>query len=273
MWRRTVDCLGIAVGIESRVPAIDALLAALLRSYADAPGSAAIQYVLSHAAWPQLARDGAVVARQDEDADLVPALELDLYTQVIARVPGLPLHAGAVAGADGRALVVAGRSGSGKSTLVRALLARGLSYLSEECVMLGPGSMCMGLARALHIDSGEASLPPGFTIEPYPLRGLARAPWLAHPPSSAIWRGTARAAAVIALHHGPDAPGTLEPLNGGAALAALWPAVLRPDATAIADAAAVLAHVPAYRLSTRRPEHALDLVAALAAELAIVPAR
>lgn len=272
MWRRTVDCLGIAVGIESRLPALDALLAAVLRSYADAPGPAVIEYVLGHAAWPQLARDGAVVTRRDEDADLVPALELDLYTQVIARVPGLPLHAGAVAGADGRALVVAGRSGSGKSTLVRALLARGLSYLSEECVALAPGGTCLGLARALHLDPGEAALPPGFMLEPYPLRGVARALWLAHPPERAIWRAPARAAAVIAIDHGPDAPGTLEPLTAGAALAALWPAVLRPDATAIDGAAAVLAHVPAYRLSTRRPEHALDRVASLAAELAIVPA-
>ena len=77
---------------------------------------------------------------------------------------------------------------------------------------------------------------------------------------------------MIAIDHGPDAPGTLEPLTAGAALAALWPAVLRPNATAIDNAAAVLAYVPAYRLSTRRPEQALDRVAALAAELAIVPA-
>jgi hypothetical protein len=272
MWRRTIDCLGIAVGIESRLPALDALLSAVLRSYADAPGPAAIEYVLDRAEWPQLARGGAVVSRHDEDADLVPALEFDLYTQVIARVPGLPLHAGAVAGADGRALVVAGRSGSGKSTLVRALLARGLSYLSEECVTLGPGGACLGLARALHVDPGEASLPPGFTIEPYPLRGVPRSPWLAHPPARVIWRGAARAAAVIAIDHRPDAPGTLEPLTGGVALAALWPSVLRSDPTAIDGAAAVLAHVPTYRLSTRRPEHALDRVAALATELAIVPA-
>jgi hypothetical protein len=272
MWRRTVDCLGIAVGIESRLPALDAQLAAVLRSYAGASGPAVIEYVLGHAAWPQLERDGEVIARHDEDADLVPTLELDLYTQVIARVPGLPLHAGAVAGADGRALVVAGRSGCGKSTLVRALLARGLSYLSEECVALAPGGTCLGLARALHVGSGDAALLPGFTIEPYPLRGLDRAPWLAHPPARAIWRGAASAAAVIAIGHGPDAPGTLEPLTAGAALAALWPAVLRPDTTAIAGAAAVLAHVPVYRLLTRRPEHALDRVAALAAELAIVPA-
>lgn len=272
MWRRTVNCLGIAIGIESRLPALDALLAAVLRSYADAPGPAAIEYVLGHAAWPQLERDGAVVARHDEDADLVPALELDLYTQVVARVSGLPLHAGAVAGADGRALVVAGRSGSGKSTLVRALLARGLSYLSEECVALTPDGTCLGLARALHVDPGEATLPPEFTIEPYPLRGVARTPWLAHPPAHAIWRGTARAAAMVAIEHGPDTPGTLEPLTGGAALAALWPTVLRPDATALEAATEVLAHVPAYRLSTRRPEHALDHVAALAAELAIAPA-
>ena len=54
MWRRTVDCLGIAVGIESRLPALDALLPAVLRSYTDAPGPAVIEYVLDHVAWPRV---------------------------------------------------------------------------------------------------------------------------------------------------------------------------------------------------------------------------
>ena len=179
MWRRTIDCLGIAVGIESRLPALDALLVAVLRSYADASGLAAIEYVLSHAEWPQLARDGAVVARHDEDADLVPAVELDSYTQVLARVPGLPLHAGAVVGADGRALVVAGRSGSGKSTLVRALLTRGLSYLSEECVTLGPAARVLASPERFMSALTRARCRPDSQSSPIPCAASpARPGWL-----------------------------------------------------------------------------------------------
>ena len=87
MWRRIVDCLGVKVGITSHPPELDALLEAVLRSYAEAPAPADLEYRLEVADWPRLVRDGELVKRQDFPADLVPSLELDLYTQVMRRGP------------------------------------------------------------------------------------------------------------------------------------------------------------------------------------------
>lgn len=270
MWRRTVDCLGVPAGITTTVPELEAPLDAVLRSYAEAYGEADLEYRLEVSGWPRLVRDGAVVGRHEQAIDLVAALELDLYAQVIERARGLVLHAGAVVSPGGLALVFAGRSGAGKSTLVRALLAGGFSYLSEECVALRPGGECVGLARALHVDDDRLPVPPGFRSDPYLLRrsdGTVRAARLLHPPGRLMWRGTARAVAVVAIEHADDAVAQLTELSGGEALAALWPAVFRTDATAVAQAAAILADVARFRLTTARPEQAVSRALSLAAEL------
>jgi hypothetical protein len=84
-----------------------------------------------------------------------------------------------------------------------------------------------------------------------------------------IWRGPSRAVALIAIEHEPGAVAALEPLPGGAALAALWPAVFRPDQTAVADASSVFQEAARFRLRTARPNEALEQVLALAAELSV----
>jgi hypothetical protein len=271
MWRRTVDCLGVAVGIISRVDELEPTLDAVFASYAEAEGAADIEYEIDG---PALSRDGAELRRCAVAIDLVAVLELDLYREVMARAGGLLLHAGALVGAGGRALVFAGRSGAGKSTLVRALLGRGFAYLTEECVALERGA-CRGLARALHVDDERVSPPAGFTVGEYPIRqasGEVVVTRLFHPPERAIWRGPARAAAVVSIEHAPDAAAALQPLSGGEALARLWPAVFRPDSTALADAGAALEGVARYHLVTARPEQAIDRALSLAAELGVEPA-
>lgn len=271
MWRRTVDCLGVAVQITSRVAELDRVLDSVFQTYAEVGGPPAVGYALDGLA---LARDGEPVRRCRVAIDLVAVLELDLYRQVLARARGLLLHAGAVVGRGGAALVFAGRSGAGKSTLVRGLLGRGFAYLSEECVAMVPGGACRGLARSLHVDDAAAEPPPGYTSGEYPIRrpgGEVRVTRLFQPPEAAIWRGAARAAALVAIDHAPDAVSALEPLGGGAALAQLWPAVFRPDAAAVADAGPVLDGVARYRLSTATPAEAIARALALAAELGVEP--
>lgn len=273
MWRRTIDCLGVAVGITSQVAELDRMLGAVFATYADAAGTAELEYELDADDHPVLRRAGRVVRSCPVAIDLVAVLELDLYRQVMARAAGLLLHAGAVVGADGRALVFAGRSGAGKSTLVRGLLARGLAYLTEECVALEPGA-CRGLARALHVDDDGVAMPPGFTAGEYPIRqagGEVRVTRLFHPPEPMIWRGPARAAAVVTIEHAAGATPALEPLSGGEALALLWPAVFRPDQAALADAGPALDGVARYHLLTARPEQAIERALALAAELGVGP--
>jgi hypothetical protein len=274
MWRRTVDCLGVAVGISSRVAELDATLGAVFATYAEAAGPPDLEYELVVAGGPTLLRGGAATRTCGVAVDLVAVLELDLYREVMGRARGLLLHAGAVVGAGGAALVFAGCSGAGKSTLVRALLGCGFAYLSEECVALEPAGRCRGLARALHVDADAVPLPAGFTAGEYPIRregGAVRITRLFHPPERAIWRGTARAAAVVSIEHAPGAVRALDRLGGGESLARLWPAVFRPDPDALAEAGPALEGVGRYHLCTARPEQAIECALALAAELGVHP--
>ena len=274
MWRRTVDCLGVAVQIRSRVAELDRVLDSVFQTYAEAAGPPAVDYGLEPDAI-ELVRDGELVRRCRVVIDLVAVLELDLYRQVLARARGLLLHAGAVVGAGGAAVVFAGRSGAGKSTIVRALLEHGFAYLSEECVALVPDGACRGLARALHVDDERTAAPPGYASGEYPIRragGEIRVTRLFQPPEEAIWRGPARAVAVVAIDHAPDVVSALAPLGGGAALARLWPAVFRPDEAAVAVAGDALAGVARYHLRTSRPDEAIERALGLAAELGVEPA-
>jgi hypothetical protein len=262
------------VEIGSPLDELRPVLDAVFRSYREARGQAAeIAYRLELADWPRLVRDGRVVSRHDVPADLVPALELDLYTQVLARAPGLLLHAGAVVGRSGDALVFAGPSGAGKSTLVRALLARRFAYLTEECVALAQGGRCLGLARPLHLEEDEAAALPGFTCDQYVIRqGTSSVvKRLLHPPAELLWHGEARALAVIRIEHAPGMAACLEQLSGGDALARLWPAVFRPDSVAIEEAAHALGDVQLFRLSTARVEQAVDRALELARGLGVEP--
>lgn len=267
MWQRTVDCLGLAVSVRTNALDIAPVLEGVLRTYADSQARVEIAYELD-AAGPRVLRDGALLHGVELPIDLVPAFERDLYRRVLALVPALTLHAGAVVDARGIAIVVAGRSGAGKSTLVRALLQRGFAYLSEECVSLRPGRRCLGLARALHVDDPALVLPAGYACDDYPLRphppGTFR---LFHPPEAAIWRGEARTGAIVAIDHAPDSPDTRTLLGGGAALAALWPAMFRHTPEVLADVGPALEGVPVHQLHTPTAARALDQVVRLAEEL------
>jgi hypothetical protein len=273
MWHRTIDCLGVAVGITSRLSALAPALDAVFKTYSETASSPDLAYVLDRGDWPRLQRDGELVARYDEDVDLVAALEIDVYAQVMARAHGLVVHAGAVVGARGDVLVFAGPSGAGKSTLVRGLLAHGYRYLSEECVAFRADQRCAGLARSLHVDDPLVQVPSGFAVDAYELRrptGLHRTR-LFHPPEDRVWRGDARAVAIVVVDHAPDAREALTPLTGGELLNALWPVVFRRDSRAVSEAASGLAGVRGYALLTSTAAQALARVLELAAQHGVTP--
>ena len=82
--------------------------------------------------------EGRLAAHELTHAQALDVLESELQLSVarLAR-PQVFVHAGVVA-VDGRAILVPGRSGAGKTTLVRALVAAGASYYSDEYAVLDP---------------------------------------------------------------------------------------------------------------------------------------
>ncbi|HEY1332625.1 MAG TPA: hypothetical protein VGF31_00130, partial [Myxococcaceae bacterium] len=80
--------------------------------------------------------EGQLLARGLTHVQALDVLESELQL-VVARLarPEVFVHAGVVA-VDGRAILVPGRSGAGKTTLVRALVAAGASYYSDEYAVL-----------------------------------------------------------------------------------------------------------------------------------------
>jgi hypothetical protein len=79
---------------------------------------------------------GANVGEFTNERDALQFLRSEIKLWVAANSPdGVFVHAGAV-GWNGRAVVLPGRSLSGKSTLVRALLAAGATYLSDDMAVI-----------------------------------------------------------------------------------------------------------------------------------------
>lgn len=87
----------------------------------------------------------------------VALVERSLFHLIDENRAGLVVHSAAAALGD-RAVVLPGVSGAGKSTLVAALVASGLSYLTDEVSLLDP--RVAGFARALHVRRPSLPLLP-----------------------------------------------------------------------------------------------------------------
>jgi hypothetical protein len=173
----------------------------------------------------------------------------------------LAVHAGAVAGRDGAA-VIAGRSGQGKTTLVLGLVRHGLGLLSDELALLDPiAGLVEPYRRSAHVR------PPTLGLIPE-LRPLAGRPthrlgggveWTVGAQEVAALLGgrladAAPLAAVILLDGTPDpsiAPRLTEVAPAVAALELLrttWAASIDFTGTLTA-LGTMLAEVPCLRLA------------------------
>lgn len=115
--------------------------------------------------------DGVCVASRIP-SDLVLPMLAWLLNQGALSHPGelLLFHGGVVAYEDG-GLAILGRSGSGKSTLTAALVARGLSYLSDEVAALDPSSMqLLAYPKAVSLDDRALALLGVATPAPHQIR-------------------------------------------------------------------------------------------------------
>ncbi len=248
----------VDVEIDDAVPS---LAHALIRSYPPATAPE-LRYQLSPRA---LLRDGVPLPLDDE-RDLVPAFEMDLYEQVLARAaPGWLLHAAALE-VNGRALVLCGASGAGKTTLTLALAARGHRLLTEEVVWIDAHGTVRGLPRPLHIPAESpqrARVPSTWTKLPYAIRsrdGVLRENVLVVPAPEALVLDALPLHTIVRIGHGPDWPVHLEPSPPPIGLQRLWDRSLRQDDAGLETATAVLRTHGSYALSSTTENEALALL-------------
>jgi hypothetical protein len=83
-----------------------------------------------------LRADGRPLVRSSEALDIADAFENDLKWLVSERSPRRVFLRAGVVGWRDRAIVIPGGSGTGKSTLVRALVALGATYFSDDYAVL-----------------------------------------------------------------------------------------------------------------------------------------
>jgi hypothetical protein len=186
------------------------------------------------------------------------------------------LHAGCLAGAGGRGVLLAGPSGAGKSTLAMALVRSGMRFLSDDIVFLVPEGAdavrALGFADTLGITEDTASHFTELRVrlsEPatggFPKR-LARIEDL-------FGTGAIRACQPRVLVFPQvvlDEPSRIAPLGQCAALLRLVPDLLLTDPEAtqahLGAIAALLEHVRCYTLCSGTDlDRAAELVQALVA--------
>lgn len=166
----------------------------------------------------------------------------------------LLLHAGAVATADGAALLV-GRGGSGKSTTVLGCIGSALGILGDDYCLYQPGEpgTVHSLFGSSKIDARAIGLlphlAPAFAGAPVDPRGKRIIQVGDHFPGS--WRGEAPLRAIIVPRIGSGSC-SAEPISAGDALRALAPSTIfqlaGSRARALAHLAQLVRTLPCWRL-------------------------
>ncbi|MBM3463839.1 MAG: hypothetical protein FJX76_17220 [Armatimonadetes bacterium] len=125
----------------------------------------------------RLTADGRHSVASSAEHALLASLEYFIRTRCAAQAgAAVFVHAGAVS-VEGRAILIPGHSLSGKSTLVRAFLAAGCTYYSDELAIFDEQGLLWPYPRMLHVRHDDPDHP-----ERVPPAALARA--VATAPSS-----------------------------------------------------------------------------------------
>ncbi len=207
----------------------------------DAPPTLQLAITLAGAR-PRLLRDGVEVLASPDPRQVLDALELLLYRELVARTPDTPLHgAGLVLPGGAGATLLVGPSGAGKSTLAQVLLARGARYLADEQLFVAPsGRAVRGLPRTIYAEGREEGVSPGpeqVVSEQVPI------------------------ARVVLLRLPRHASGRLTPVAPSAAAAELTTHLLRPPRPGdLACLAALAGATPVQALDREGAAAAADLL-------------
>jgi hypothetical protein len=218
--------------------------------------------------------DGQPVVRTPSEPQ---ALEYVLWqlnrAAVAASGRSLLLHAGAVA-VDGGAVLFPAPMDSGKSTLVAGLVARGLSYLSDEIAAIDPTTgLVEPYPRPLSIDRGSwdalAKLRPALDAR---FDGFVDAQW--HFPPDHIRPGAVGAAVppvlVVGVRYVDGAPTTVESITRGAGSILLAENAFNFSTHGRAGLrliAAVVAGCMCFRLTSGSLDDACDAIIRLSARI------
>jgi hypothetical protein len=201
-----------------------------------------------------------------------PLLTVSLM-ELLERRGRFSLHAGCLADASGRGLLLAGPSGSGKSTLTMALAHAGLSFLSDDVVFLAHRDTgrigVLGFADAVGVTEATAQRFAELAAsvpEPASL-GFPKRLWRVEDLFGVPARATCDPVALIFPEVAPG-PSAIAPLDPGDALRRLVPDILltEPAATQahLAAIGALLDQVRCYTVGSGTDLHrAAELAASV----------
>lgn len=262
-------------------PPVAELLESLVRSFPAIEGEGADTSeweIAESRAFPavrgrfDVRKNGTPEVQGVELAIAVQELMWHLTHDAIANLgSGVGLHAGVVAGVDGRAVLLPAPSGSGKTTLTAALVAAGWDYLSDELALVEPETAAVRpFARPLCLARDAVELFAGLgdrltpkldsrrcdklQVRPEDLRpGASRLPGQACP-----------VRAVVLPLYEPAAPTRVEPLRRVETLLALLPNAFDLDPGRLEVLAELCRSAPGYRLVSGDLDEAVAEVSRLA---------
>lgn len=184
------------------------------------------------------------------------------------------LHAGAVAVANGSAILLPAFSGSGKTTLTTGLVAAGWSYLTDELSVLDGATLSVEpFGRPPCLSPGSLSLFPGLEARlPQDLRSQRHLKWqvpLEHIPGT-MRREPAHVRAIVFPHFEQGAKTVLRPLRRVDALVRLLPNAFNLAAegsSGLQTLARLCRQAPAYDLTMGDLQEAIRAVEQVGADV------
>lgn len=189
------------------------------------------------------------ISSADHPLDVVPGLELALFSRILERSDDVwLLHAASVV-IDGACIVLVGPSGAGKSTAALVALEQlNAGYVTDEHTAITAAAMVTGIPRPLAFGA-----PPDTSLwrTVYPIRrsdGAVTDHILLHPKTRSVVHEPVPVRAFAYLRYVAGASRSCQRISTGKALPLLWQQSMNTGAQVLRTASAVLSRVPCYEV-------------------------